>query len=239
MFGLFSDKNIDHIRVDFHSHLIPGIDDGVKSLDQALEVLKTLDAVGIEKVITTPHIASEFYQNDEAIIKKGLHQVSKALLDENISLQLEAAAEYYVDGVFFQDIKNGKELLTFGDRFVLIETPFINKPHFFEQVIFTITSAGYKPVFAHPERYEYVQQDPGYLPALKNMGVYFQVTASSFLGYYSTNAKKIAELMLKNNLIDFIGSDIHHMKHCEAYIKFRKSKTYRRCLQLNLLNNHL
>lgn len=239
MIKFFSPKKVNELRVDLHSHLIPGIDDGVKSIDESVKILRELSKIGIQKVVTTPHIAQEFYSNTPKIINEGLNEVRKAIEKEGIPLIIEAAAEYYIDSDFLRKVHDSTELLTFGDRNILVETPFINKPHFFEEAIFSLTSNGYKPVLAHPERYDFIQNDTDYLIKLKELGVLFQVTASSFMGYYSKAAKKVAEKMLQNKLIDFLGSDIHRMSHCETFIRFRQSNKYRKCLKLNLLNDQL
>ena len=172
MMGLFKKATFPPLRVDMHSHLIPGIDDGCKTIEQSLSILRQLQAAGVEKVITTPHIAAEFYPNTPGIIKAGLHLVQDAIKEANIEIELEAAVEYYMDQHFLASLKENKEMLTFGDRYLLFETPFLSKPPFFDEVIFEIKARGFQPVFAHPARYQYVGADPSLLQRLRDQQVF-------------------------------------------------------------------
>lgn len=239
MFGLFNKSTTTPLQVDLHSHLIPGIDDGCKTVEDSIEILKSLKEAGINKVITTPHIAQEFYPNTPEIIKEGLADVRKALESSGIDIQLEAAAEYYMDEHFLQMLRNDEPLLTFGDNLLLFETPFYNKPPFFDEVIFELVARGFIPVFAHPERYQYCNENREFLLKLKERNVRLQVNAGSLIGYYSGSIKKMAQWMMKNQLIDYLGSDIHNRKHLNAFIKFRDSKDYQKLLKLKILNDHL
>lgn len=239
MFGLFNKSTITPLQVDLHSHLIPGIDDGCKTIEDSIEILQSLKRAGINKVITTPHIAKEFYPNTPEIIKNGLSDVRKALESNGIDIQLEAAAEYYMDEHFLEMLKNDEPLLTFGENLLLFETPFYNKPRFFDEVIFEMLARGFTPVFAHPERYQYCLENKELLVKLKERNVKLQVNTGSLIGYYSGSIKKMAQWMMKNQLIDYLGSDIHNRKHLKAFIKFRDSKDYQKLLKLKILNDQL
>lgn len=239
MFGLFKKTKLSSLKVDIHSHLIPGIDDGCKTMDESIALITALKEAGIKKIITTPHVAKEFYPNSPDIIMEGLMNLREELDNRGIDIQIEGAAEYYMDQYFLDMLKNDEPILTFGDKFLLFETPFINKPPFFDEVIFEMNSKGLKPVFAHPERYQYLFEDKNLLYSLKERNVKLQVNAGSFIGYYTPAIKKMALWMLKNDLIDFLGSDIHNGKHLNAFIKFRDSKDYQKLLKLKILNDQL
>ena len=239
MFSLFNKSTVSALEVDIHSHLIPGIDDGCKTIEDSLSILESLKKAGISKVITTPHIAKEFYPNTPEIIRKGLADVRKALESASIDIQLEAAAEYYMDEHLLKMLKDDEPLLTFGDNLLLFETPFMNKPPFFDEVVFEMLSRGFTPVFAHPERYQYCFDDRDFLVKLKEKKVKLQVNSGSLIGYYSRPIQKMAHWMMKNQLIDYLGSDIHNRKHLNAFIKFRDSKDYQKLLKLKILNDHL
>ncbi len=173
--------NFLHPLADIHSHLIPGIDDGVSQPDQSLEILIALEALGYKKIITTPHIHPN-YPNKEEVIVAGLFKIQTESAKRGINLEVEAAAEYFVDEVFLNKVKKGHPILSFGNRYVLIESSFINKPMIFEQAVFELTSRDYLPVLAHPERYKFLDQSLDWLFGLKELGVFFQVTCSSLVG---------------------------------------------------------
>ena len=167
---LFGKKKSIPPIVDLHSHLIPGIDDGFQSLEDVLEALRIFRSMGYEKIITTPHIHPK-YPNTADRILQGLQSVNQIAAKYDIGVEVEAAAEYYVDENFLSMIENDEKLLSFGDRFVLVETSFLNKPLFFENLMFQLLSKGYRPVFAHPERYRYLEGQIDWLMELKEMGV--------------------------------------------------------------------
>ncbi len=120
--------DLSWLEVDMHSHLIPGIDDGSKTMEESLELIKRLSSYGLRKIITTPHIMTEYYKNTPEIISMGLEDLRKAVKTEGISIEIEAAAEYYMDEILLEKIKDGERLLTFGENYILVEKGFINKP---------------------------------------------------------------------------------------------------------------
>ena len=138
--------DLSWLRVDMHSHLIPGIDDGSKSMEESLQLLRRLADFGLEKIITTPHIMSEYYKNTPEIIRMGLEDLRKAAKQEGIKIQIDAAAEYYIDEIFLEKVKAGEDLLTFGNQYILVETGFINKPQMLLDIFFHLEMAGYKPL---------------------------------------------------------------------------------------------
>ncbi len=209
------------LKVDFHSHLIPGIDDGCQNLHESLTLVKAFKSMGYEKLITTPHIMSDFYKNSRENIMDGLEQLRQHLKDNDVDMPIEAAAEYYVDGNFMQKIGK-EELLTFGDNYILIETNTINYSDIIRTAIWELNVAGYKVVYAHPERYTYYWKNFNALVNLKEMGVYFQINLPSLGGLYSDKVKNTVDLLIKEDMVDFIGSDAHEMR----YIKAMKDALY-------------
>ena len=117
--------DISPITTDIHSHLIPGIDDGVQTLEQSLEILKEMEALGYKKVITTPHTMAGSYDNTPEIIYAGLKKVREAIKENGVNIQLEAATEYFLDESFMERLSNNEPLMTFGQNHVLVETSFI------------------------------------------------------------------------------------------------------------------
>ena len=213
MIRLFRKKSRIHslpFLVDLHSHLLPGLDDGVKSIKETIYVLHTLKQLGYQKVITTPHVMCDHYPNSSEDIINKLHEVRKVLISHKIHIKIEAAAEYYLDENFLDRLMKKERFLTFGNNYLLFETSFYNKPVFLEEAIFAMNTQGYQPILAHPERYGYLQQDFGLVQKLKNMNTFLQMNLLSCTDFYSSEVKKFARKLLKANLIDFVGSDCHN-----------------------------
>lgn len=203
------------LRCDMHSHFIPGIDDGAKTMEESVAMISEFSKLGYKKVVTTPHIMSDAYRNTPEIILSGLAQVRVALKTAGIPMEIEAAAEYYLDFDFEKSIEE-KKLLTFGNNYVLFELPFINPPDSLMGVIFKLLTNGYKPILAHPERYNFWHHDFKKYEELVEKGVLLQLNINSLTGYYSPEVQKIAERMVDQNMISFLGSDCHRMGHIEV-----------------------
>jgi protein-tyrosine phosphatase len=203
------------IKTDIHSHLIPGIDDGVKSEEECAEMLRGFVSLGFKKVITTPHIMGDYYRNTPEIILAGLEKIKAVAEKENIPIAIEAAAEYYIDGLFAEKLSSGK-ILTLDGKHLLFEISYINPPDHLAQSIFDMILGSYTPLMAHPERYPFWFSKFEEYYKLKEQGVLFQVNIGSIAGYYGLQSKKIAERMIDENLVDFIGSDLHGTRHLQA-----------------------
>ncbi|MDM5270969.1 capsular biosynthesis protein [Sulfurovum sp. zt1-1] len=205
---------VRELCTDIHSHLIPGIDDGSKDIGESIILLRAMSELGYKKVITTPHIMSDGYKNTSQNILEGLKALRSAAKGENIDLEINAAAEYYLDDGFYNQLKD-QEILSVGD-YLLIETSYISKPLQFDEMIFDIQASGFKPMLAHPERYRYIKDLKREYKAMKDKGIYFQVNLNSFSGHYGKEAKRKADFLSKAGMIDFLGSDVHHMKQVET-----------------------
>ncbi len=206
------------VVTDIHSHLIPGIDDGVKTIEESLEMLRGFASLGFRRIITTPHVMSDFFRNGPDTILPGLEDVRSAVKKAGINITIDAAAEYYLDEVFVQKIKTEK-LLTIDDKFLLFEISYINPPDHLLNVIFDINVAGYTPLLAHPERYNFWSGRLDEYKKIKDAGALFQLNVNSLTGYYGMVSKKTAELLIDENMIDFIGSDLHGARHMESLHK--------------------
>ncbi len=233
------DLDLKWMQVDMHSHLIPGIDDGSKTMEESLGLIRRLEGYGLRKIITTPHIMSEYYRNTPEIIRMGLEDLRRALKSEGISIEVEVAAEYYMDEIFLDRIKNGEEILTFGDQYILVETGFINKPQMLLETIFQLEMAGFKPILAHPERYQYLITDKKLLEELVDRKIMFQVNLLSLTGFYSKQVKDFAEMLLEKGLVRFFGTDCHNSRYLDMLESLPKQKTYRKIKQIEVLNTSL
>ena len=204
-------QSVAFLEVDMHSHLIPGVDDGAKTPEESLALVRTLAAQGYRKLIATPHVMSDFYFNDPRQIASGFSRLQQAVEDAGIEIELSFAAEYYLDTVFLNEVlPNG--LLTFGDRYALVEVGMAGWPYNFDDCIFSVLSKGYQAVLAHPERYQY-EQDLEKYRKLKQHGVLLQLNMLSATGYYGPAVKNMALQLLDAGLYDFLGTDMHHERH--------------------------
>ena len=230
--------NFSAVKADMHSHLIPGIDDGAKTIEDSIALIKSLHALGFTKLISTPHIMSDFYRNTPDTIMQGLEQVRQAVKAENIPVTIEAAAEYYLDDGFIHKLEEEK-LLTIGDNYLLFEISYVNAPDNLMQVIFRMQVLGYKPIMAHPERYPFWGNNFDFYGSLREQGVLLQINVNSLSGYYGPDAKRIAEKLVEKEWVDLVGTDTHAIKHIQALQKTIREKSFRKVIEFNLLNKHL
>jgi protein-tyrosine phosphatase len=230
---------LDWMQVDIHSHLIPGIDDGSKNMEESVSMIRRLKDLGLRKLITTPHVMSEFYRNTPEIIMMGLEDVRGALVQEGIDIEIEAAAEYYLDEIFLEKVQNGEKLLTIANNYVLVETGFMNKPQMLFDIFFAMEMHGYKPVLAHPERYQYLIQDKKLLGELLDRDIYFQLNLLSLTGFYSKPIKNFAETLLDEKKVRFFGTDCHNHRYLDMLEALPKSKYYEKLPQQEILNKFL
>jgi tyrosine-protein phosphatase YwqE len=207
------------LKVDIHSHLIPGIDDGSPDINTSINFLENLIELGYEKVITTPHIMMDLYPNNSRIIREGLENLKVELKKRNIKIEIEAAAEYFFDA-HFEKLINDNDILSFGDKkYVLFEMSFITPSQNFEEGIFNLLTKGYTPILAHPERYNYWHENHKIFPYLRELGCLMQINIPSLLGYYGKPIKNLAFRLIKEGYIDFLGTDLHHDRHLKLFIE--------------------
>ncbi len=215
--------NLAAIGTDVHSHLIPGIDDGVATIAQSIALIKEMCNLGFSKIITTPHIQGEQFKNTPEIILFGLEEVRKAIKAEGINVQLEAAAEYLLDDEFAEKFQ-ANNLLCFSSKHILVEMSYFSPhPNLFN-FIFDLQIEGYKVILAHPERYSYWFNNFKKYEELKDRGVFFQLNTISLGGYYDIAVKKNAEKLIDANMIDFLGSDMHNANYMRGLENARFEK---------------
>lgn len=212
--ALPSFSDFSAIGADIHSHLIPGIDDGVQTLDDTIYLLRQYEALGYKKVFTSPHVGGG-YNNTTQIITEGREKVREAIKQNGINIEFDTIAEYYLDETLAEKIEK-RDLLSFGKNYVLVEFSFLNAPQNIRETIYKIQTSQYRFVLAHPERYSYFQdKDFREYKSLKDRNVYFQINMLSLAGRYGKGAQVAAERMIDEKMVDFIGSDLHGIKHME------------------------
>jgi len=243
LFGLFSKKkeaglDFSAIGADMHSHILPGIDDGAKTLNDSLMLAKRFKALGYRKLVATPHIMADYFRNTPATVNRALDTLREGLLQNNIDLEVDAAAEYYLDETFESKIAK-KEVLTFGKNFLLFELSYINAPHNLFEVIAKIQDAGYQPVLAHPERYPYYYNSIESHQQIRDTGCLLQLNTISLTGYYGKSSKQTAEELIDNYCVDFLGTDMHHLRHADALKESLKLDRLQKILAAPQINNLL
>lgn len=242
MFSIFKSRakiNAGSLVTDIHSHLLPMLDDGAKSFDEAAGLIAQFAELGYTKLITTPHINSDTYRNSHTIIAARHSDLKAYLQSRGISISLQVAAEYYLDEVLLDKITSNKPLLTFGAKYLLFETNFLSETFLLKEFIFVATTRGYKLVMAHPERYQYLMNDFGKVEDLKNRGVLFQINIPAILGAYNRPAQNLAIQLIEKGWVDFLGSDCHNQFHMDVLKKAYKNKHFQKALALPLLNRSL
>ena len=244
MFSFFkkSSKEVDlsFIGTDMHSHLLPALDDGLQNMADAILFVKELKQLGYNKLITTPHILPGIYANSPETILPVLNNVKDALNNLEIEMPIDTAAEYMIDHEFEQSIKRGDKLLTFGDHYILIEMSYVAASPYLQQVIFDLKLLGLQPILAHPERYSYYHSNFNLYTELKERGCLMQLNILSLAGYYGVDVKKFAHKLLKKEMIEFVGTDMHHQHHLHTLQLFaKKNDLYKLLKDAPLLNSTL
>ncbi|HZE85520.1 MAG TPA: CpsB/CapC family capsule biosynthesis tyrosine phosphatase [Puia sp.] len=211
------------LGADMHSHLIPGIDDGVPDLDTALAMIRGLVELGYKKLITTPHIYSDMFPNTPETILPGHKIVAAAIREQNIPVEFHAAAEYLIDERFERLLDSNMPLLTLKENFILVELPFVVPAMNLKEILFKIQMSGYLPVLAHPERYLYFGANKGWYDQLRDAGCLFQLNLLSLTGHYGKDSVELAQFLIKKQYIDLLGTDLHHERHL-AMLRSSSSK---------------
>lgn len=201
--------DFSQIGVDMHSHLVPGIDDGSKSLEESISLIRALKDLGYKKLITTPHIMADRYKNNPEIIHSGLEKLRQAIKDQKIDIEIDAAAEYLIDDLFLEKMKSGN-LLTMGNNFILVELSYFTEPPNLNNVFFELQTNRFNIILAHPERYTYWHNKPKKYQDLYDRGIFLQLNINSLTGWYSKESMRVAHKLIDDRLIKFLGSDTHN-----------------------------
>ena len=222
MFSFFKKKNNTQypdffpIKSDMHSHILPGLDDGSPDVETSIQLIKGMMNLGIKKAVATPHIIDDLYRNNPSTINTALDLLKSALKEQEIDFELSAAAEYMIDSYFLQLIRNKEELLVIKDNLILTEFSYASAPEDPFRICFEIIMSGYKPILAHPERYPYFNTNLKVYSRLSEQGFLFQVNLLSLTGYYGKDVAKAASYLIENNMVAYLGTDLHHLRHLEA-----------------------
>jgi protein-tyrosine phosphatase len=226
------------LGVDMHSHLLPGIDDGAANLEESIQLILHLQEMGYKKFITTPHIFWDMYKNTPEIIADKLAILREEVKRREIDVQIEAAAEYYCDEHFEKQIEE-KRLLTFGKRnFVLFEISFAAENVNLGRAIFNMRLAGYQPILAHPERYEFWHGNFSNYESMLDKDVMLQLNVNSLTGQYGPACQRISERLIERGMVSFVGTDCHHMGHVQLTHQARQLRSLKRLIDSGKLLHH-
>lgn len=233
MFSIFkSNRSLCEILrtgfTDYHSHVLPGIDDGAPHIDISKKLLSQLHTLGAHTVYCTPHVMHSVYDNTNHSIHSAYENLCKEAKD--IGATIKVAAEYMLDDGFSKHIQNG-QLLSYSNREILVEMNYIRPPLSLHQHLFELRTMGYTPILAHPERYEFYHDSIDNYERLREMGCKFQLNLLSLGKYYGQQCNKIALQLLQSNLYTHVGSDTHKQKHIDALRSIRIKKQQAACLE--------
>ena len=203
---------------DCHCHLLPGVDDGVKRMDDTMHILEEWERCGVKEVWMTPHIMEDIPNEPDALRER--FKDVKASYTGGIKLQL--AAEHMMDGLFLRRLENDEVMRYNGGQRLLVETSYYTPPMNMAELIERVKRKGYEPILAHPERYQYMDRND-YL-RWKQHGVLLQLNVPSLVGAYGPEVQRKAEWLLKENMYDYCGTDTHSIEQVRMFLNSEISK---------------
>lgn len=221
------------LRTDIHNHILPAIDDGAQDIENSQYLIHSLQSLGFESLLATPHIISDLYPNNPTTIQQAYAQ-----LPADLQANIRFAAEYMVD-FEFEKLVEADHLLSFGNRYVLIEMSYIAESKNLRNVVFDLKVRGYQPILAHPERYNFYHKRDGIFKELKDAGCLLQLNLLSVSGYYGPNIRSTALRLLQQGLYDFAGTDAHHERHIAALKGMCSGKEIQLLKEYPFQNNQL
>jgi protein-tyrosine phosphatase len=225
------------LNADMHSHLLPGMDDGAEDMEDSLKLIKGMRELGYKKLITTPHVMWDMYKNSHEIIKEKLAWVRQAVKDADVDVEINAAAEYFLDEHVEELLRNKEPLLTIKDNMVLTEFSMAFPSMNIKEMIFEMHMQGYQTIIAHPERYIYLERNKEFYTELRDSGCYFQLNILSMSGHYGRSVVELAQYLLKNGFYNLVGTDLHHSGHLEGLQRFEMPPSVKKLLDEGKLLN--
>ena len=230
MFSFFkksSNRKRLFYKTDIHSHVVPGVDDGSPNVEKSVKLVSDLKRWGIERIITTPHVTQDKYENTPEIIEKAFGELRRGLQEAEIDVDISYASENRIDELLMDNVENNR-LMKLPNDYLLIENSFVQEPWGMDQTLFKLRLGGNKLILAHPERYSYYFDKKERYDQLHTAGILFQVNVLSLAGAYGYEVKKMAEHLIDQGYVDFLGTDLHRTKHVRAIDSYLGSRSYRR-----------
>ena len=219
MFNFFKSKPKEPARLcfstDIHCHIVPGIDDGAKDPSSAADLVERMQRWGIERIIASPHVTQDTFENTAATLDPALDKLRDELRKRGNGIEVTHSAEYRIDGLLSQRLEDN-DLMPYPNDYLLIENSFLQEPWNIDQLAFDLQVRGLRPILAHPERYLYYHHRLERYRQLHEAGLMLQINLLSLAGAYGSAEQKSARHLIKEGLVDFIGTDLHNTRHADA-----------------------
>ncbi|MEZ5014910.1 MAG: CpsB/CapC family capsule biosynthesis tyrosine phosphatase [Chitinophagales bacterium] len=227
------------LHTDMHMHILPGLDDGAVRMEESVMLVKALSALGYKKCICTPHIQTSVYLNTPENIYAACSALRSVLDAEQIEMEIQGAAEYYIDDDFADQHPGFTGLLTLRENWILVETGLHVRSAAFDRTLFDMQLAGFQPVLAHPERYAWMfeKQDLSVAAQYREAGIIFQTNIMSFSGLYGEGPKKYARKLADAGYIDLLGTDLHNARQLPFLENALRDKYVLKLIRSQLLKN--
>lgn len=233
LFNLFGPKTPAKLpfSTDMHCHIVPGVDDGSPDLQTSLQLVEAMAEMGLRRIFASPHSTQDTFENTPQSLAAPFQSLVDGVSDMGLDVELHRHAEYRLDEFFISQFNNGN-LTTLPGNHILVENSFSIEPFNMELLLFDLKVAGYVPILAHPERYKYysVHHRSRY-KSLYASGLKFQINLLSLAGHYGKHEREVAVELLKEGMVDYIGTDIHRMHHIESINKYLKSSQFKHDLK--------
>ena len=194
---------------DIHAHILPGVDDGAKTPDDTLEMLRVAAEDGTRMMLATPHRRDITENSSVARVHELVAETNQQVKEAGLDITLTVGMENHIDLDLPQEVDKGRALVINGSRYILVELPFFGRPNYVEEVLFQLQGVGLIPVLAHPERLEVFLAEPDLLASLVDRGMLTQVTAGSILGHFGRQVRKFTVTLLRRGLVHILASDTH------------------------------
>ena len=214
-------------HTDIHCHIVPGVDDGSPDAETSADLVERMQKWGINRIIASPHVTQGSFENTPAILDAALEELHGELRSRENNIEVLHSAEHRIDELFQQQMDRG-ELMPLPNNYLLVENSFILEPWNLDQLVFDIQMRGFKPILAHPERYSYYYNKMSRYRQLHEAGLSFQINLLSLAEHYGKAERKIAEALIAEGLVDFIGTDLHRHQHADCIDNYLTTKTARK-----------
>ncbi|MBQ0030247.1 MAG: hypothetical protein KBT32_07410 [Bacteroidales bacterium] len=244
MFNFFRKKKEDvklFYHTDVHCHILPGVDHGAKNIQNGIELLKADMDMGIDRVILTSHVTSETFENTPETLQTAFETFKEAVKEAGLDVEMHLSAEYRMDDYWQKEYAAG-HIIPMPGNYILLENSFVQELIGSDQMMFDLMCKGYKPILAHPERYPYWAHNRERYEKMHNTNLKFQINILSFTGYFGSSARDTANWLVKNGMVDMLGSDMHNLEHAEIIKDFLRSKEWRKIsekLQGHIINDEV
>ncbi|MBQ9219015.1 MAG: hypothetical protein IJ613_06535 [Muribaculaceae bacterium] len=231
MFNIFHRNKQDtqlFFSTDVHSHILPGVDHGAQTVEDSLEMLRAERRMGIARVVLTSHVTAETFENTPDTLRPAFETLKQAVAqtEDLCHMKLFLSAEYRMDEFWNKQYALDNQIAMPGN-YILMENSFHQELLGLDDLLFDLKVKGYKPILAHPERYSYYAMRKQRLEQLHTTGVKFQVNLLSLAGYFGQHCRETALWLVKNGMVDMLGTDMHGMDHARVIQDFINTKEWR------------